>query len=438
VNLITIIRKRRALSGVQTTAFVSGGTLALGSATGILLARGLGPTARGELVAASVGPQVVAALMTLGIDEALVYLLARAKGEREVGQIYGSALVVAGAVGLLATGVSELLQWLYFAPAAQGVAAVTLYAFATFPFVNVTSQLMLGAMRARNQFALWNGCRLSVPAMYLAFMAGLAVSHRLSVSSAVLALYTSNLLLFVYLAIRLRIEAKLRFAPKSGLTLLRLGIQNHLIDIGQLINQRVDQVILTRLVSPAQLGYYAVSATYAGLALVIALAPAQHLYSQASREGRIAPDQFRSLQRRTTLVMLLAAVLTALVAPVFLAVVFGEAFAPATVPAMILAFGAPPLALSALRAAVWKGSGKPLPAAFAEGAGIVVTALGLGLFAPRFGITAAAVTSVIAYVTVTAVLFGIRAAPVVRQGTTVSEAVPQAEASLSEGGDVPT
>jgi O-antigen/teichoic acid export membrane protein len=438
VNLITTIRRGRAFSGVQTTAVVSSGTLALGSATGVLLARGLGPTARGELVVASVGPQVIAVLMTLGIDEALVYLLARAKGEYEVGQIYGSALVVAGAVGLLATGVSELLQWLYFAPAARGVAAVTLYAFATFPFVNVCSQVMLGAMRARQQFALWNGCRLSIPAMYLALVTGLAVAHSLSVSSAVLALYTSNLVLFVYLAIRLTIETKLRFARQRCTTLLRLGIQNHLIDVGQLVNQRIDQVILTRLVSPVQLGYYAISATYAGLALTIALAPSQHLYSQASRQGRIAPDQFRSLQRRTTVAMLLTAVLAALVAPVFLTVVFGKAFAPAAVPAMILAFGAPPLALSALRAAVWKGSGKPLPAAFAEGAGIVVTALGLGLFAPRFGITAAAVTSVIAYVTVTAVLFGIRAAPVVRQGATVSEAAPQADASLSEGGDVPT
>jgi O-antigen/teichoic acid export membrane protein len=108
------------LSGVRTTALVSSSTLALGSVTGVLLARGLGPTARGELVAASVGPQVIAVVMTLGIDEALVYLLARARSEHDVSQIYGSALVVSGAVGLLATGLAELLQWLYFAPAAAG------------------------------------------------------------------------------------------------------------------------------------------------------------------------------------------------------------------------------------------------------------------------------------------------------------------------------
>jgi O-antigen/teichoic acid export membrane protein len=191
------------LSGVRTTALVSSSTLALGSVTGVLLARGLGPTARGELVAASVGPQVIAVVMTLGIDEALVYLLARARSEHDVSQIYGSALVVSGAVGLLATGLAELLQWLYFAPAAAGVSAVTLYAFASFPMVNIWSQVMLAAMRARQQFGLWNGCRLSIPVMYLALVGGLAVAQKLSVSTALLALYTANLVLLVYLAIRL-------------------------------------------------------------------------------------------------------------------------------------------------------------------------------------------------------------------------------------------
>jgi O-antigen/teichoic acid export membrane protein len=385
------------------------------------------------LVAASVGPQVIAVLMTLGIDEALVYLLARAKAEH-VGQIFGSALAVAGIFGLLAAGLSELLQWFYFAPAAPGVSAITLYAFATFPFVNICTQVMLGAMRARQQFALWNGCRLSIPVMYLGLMSGLAVAHRLSVSSAMLALYTANLALFVYLALRLRMESKLRFTRKNGASVLRLGIQNHLIDVGQLVNQRIDQAILTRLVSSTQLGYYAIAATYAGLALNVALAPSLHLYSQASRAGRFAPEQFRSLQRRTAMVMLVAAVLAALVAPVFLTVVFGKAFAPAAGPAIVLAFGAPPLALSALRAAVWKGSGKPLPAAFAEGTGMVVTIVGLGLFAQRFGIMAAAFTSVIAYATVAAVLFRIRTAPVVGPGATAAEA----GTDLSEGSGVST
>ena len=150
-----------------------------------------------------------------GIDEALVYLLARAKTE-EAGQILGSALAVAGVAGVLAAGLSELLQWLYFAPAAPGVAAITLYAFGTFPLVNIGTQVMLGAQRARQQFALWNACRLSVPVLYLGTIVALAVAHRLSVGSAMLALYTANLVLFAYLTLRLRRESEIRVTRKDG------------------------------------------------------------------------------------------------------------------------------------------------------------------------------------------------------------------------------
>jgi O-antigen/teichoic acid export membrane protein len=165
VPFIAGVRRSWPISGVRTTALVGSGTLALGSLTGILLARELGPTARGELVAASVGPQVIAVLMTFKIEGALFDLPARAKAEH-VGQIFGSALLAVGIVGLLAAGLYELLQWFYFAPAVPGVSAITLYAFATFPFVNICTQVMLGAVRARQQSALWNRCRVSIPVMY--------------------------------------------------------------------------------------------------------------------------------------------------------------------------------------------------------------------------------------------------------------------------------
>ena len=45
---------------------------------------------------------------------------------------------------------------------------------------------------------------------------------------------------------------------------------------------------------------------------------------------------------------------------------------------------------------------------------MLVTVVGLAVFAPRFGIIAAAYTSVVAYATVTGVLFRVGTAPIVR------------------------
>jgi O-antigen/teichoic acid export membrane protein len=320
---------------------------------------------------------------------------------------------MAVALGLVASGIAGIFQWLYFTPLLHIIGRVPAFIYATLPFVYITTQVMLAAMRARQRYSLWNGCRASIPVIYLMAVVGLAVTHRLSANTVLLVLYAANCALFVYLVARLSLERELRVTYKEGRGVLRLGVQHHLISVGQLVNQRIDQFILAGLVSSTQLGYYAVAVTYATFALVVALAPAWHLFSQASKHGRIVPERFRRLQRNTTLEMVCIAVLGALCAPVFMTAVFGRAFAPAVIPAVVLLAGGPPLALSALRAAAWKASGRPLPAALAEGIGVVVTAVGLGVFAPRFGIIAAAYTSVVSYATVTLVLFRTRRAPIV-------------------------
>jgi O-antigen/teichoic acid export membrane protein len=431
LNIVAMLRRRGWIpGGVTSIAAVNSGNVLLGAVTGVLVARGLGPAARGELVIASVGPQVIAALMICGIDEAVVYLLARAEGPAETGKVMGSALAMAASLGLLATGVAGLLQWLYFTPLLHLVGLAPAYTYATIPFLYVITQVMLATMRARQQYALWNVCRASLPTFYLLSVLGLAVIHRLSAGSVLMGLYAANLFLAMYLAGRLALETHLRVVPHQALAVLHLGIQHHLISLGQLVNQRIDQFILARLVSAKQLGYYAVAVTYASVALVVALAPAWHMFSQASRQGRIAPERFRWLQRRTTAAMIAVAVIGGLGAPFLMTLVFGHAFVPAILPAVVLLAGGAPLALSALRAAAWKASGRPLPAALAEGAGVLVTVVGLAVFAPRFGIIAAAWTSVAAYATVMAVLLRVPTAPVVRSAAVASKPM-DGEAALS-------
>jgi len=401
------------LGGLHTTAAMNAGTVALGAITGVLIARELGPTARGELVIASVGPPLIASLLLLGTDEALVFILAHAKGRSEVGRVVGSAIGMSLTLGAIATVLSLLLQWLYFAPAAPHVAAIAIYGYGTVPFLYIFTQVSLGIMRARQQYTLWNLCRGWIPLCYLASVIVLIIAHRLSPTAILTVLFAANLLLFMYSVLRLRGERDRQFLPKQGRDILRLGTQNHLITVGQLVNQRLDQFVLARLVSSTQLGYYAVAVTYASLGLVVAMAPAWQLYSQGSQGGGISKHHFSSLQWRTTVAMAAMAAVCGVLAPFLMPYVFGRAFTASVLPAVILLCGAPALALSALRAAAWKASGKPLRAAFAEGIGIVVTFVGLIVFARRFGIVSAAITSVLAYTTVTAVLFLFRTPPVI-------------------------
>jgi O-antigen/teichoic acid export membrane protein len=284
-------------------------------------------------------------------------------------------------------------------------------------------------MRAREQYALWNVSRGSVPVLYLTAAIALQLTHHLNATTALMAHYASALALAGYMVYRFGTEPRLAVGVPAAKSVLALGIQHHMISVGQLVNQRFDQFLLVALVGTIQLGYYAVAVTYASLALTIALAPAWHLFSHASQSGSIRRKEFRSLQRRTVLGMLLVAAVGSIATPFLISMVFGPTFAPAVVPAQILLFGGPALALSALRAAAWKASGRPLPAALAEGAGILVTLGGLLLFAPRFGIVAAAGTSIVAYSLVSALLL-LRSAPA------VTDTAYEGDGSSLDGGDL--
>src|SRR5690349_3654476 len=89
MQLLGVVHRIPVLGNVQSTAAVSAASVALGAVTGVLIARWLGPAARGELVIASVGPQFIGTLMILGTDEAVVYFLARATSTVEAGRVVG-------------------------------------------------------------------------------------------------------------------------------------------------------------------------------------------------------------------------------------------------------------------------------------------------------------------------------------------------------------
>src|SRR5438445_9112506 len=121
------------------------------------------------------------------------------------------------------------------------------------------TQSARGIMRARQQYNLCNWCRGSIPVVYVLSVSFLTFTHRLSPSSVLLALYAANLLLFIYLVVRLNEEQQPDISLRHCFDLLRLGVKHYLISLGQLVNQRLDQFVLARLVSNTQLGYYAVA-----------------------------------------------------------------------------------------------------------------------------------------------------------------------------------
>jgi O-antigen/teichoic acid export membrane protein len=79
--------------------------------------------------------------------------------------------------------------------------------------------------------------------------------------------------------------------------------------------------------------------------------------------------------------------------------VFGRFFVGAIPSARVLSLAAVMISLARVFHGLLKGIGRPLDAARSEGGALLVTAAGLAVLLPPFGIMGAAITSLLAYTT---------------------------------------
>ena len=392
------------IRSIPLTGAVNAANIILGAITGVLVARVLGPEGRGQLVIGSVGPLLIGSFATLGLEESTVYSVANASTDTERRTTLWSSMTVGAALGVLGSIVAIALQVWYFGPRLPKASHPVVYGYASLPLFFTLTQIPLAAMRALGQYLRWNICRLYVSAVYAVALIALSLTDSVSLSSVLFSHLAINAVLAMGLVAGARLRWSYAFDHRSARALVRLGLGNHLVTIQQLSNQRLDQFVLTRFVSPASLGRYAVAVTYATAALSLALAPAWQLYSHLSRTTQLSRASFRRVMRQSVMGVAAMAALGGAAAPFLLPALFGSEFRGATLPTVILLCASPALAASALYASTWKAAGQPMRVARAEGLGLATTVVLLIVLIPAWGVTGAAVASFFAYGVVALVL----------------------------------
>jgi O-antigen/teichoic acid export membrane protein len=198
-----------------------------------------------------------------------------------------------------------------------------------------------------------------------------------------------------------------RPSPRLARDIASYGVRAELNSVVQLLNGRLDFVIVTALAGPAALGVYAVASRTAELLRVPSLAINYVLYPAYARLGRpAAAVQARRAIRQTWWVPAAVAVPVAAAAPAVLPLLYGTAFRGAVIPVWILLAGLAGGSVYGVLTAFLSGVGRPGLTSIAQASGLVVTVtLDLTLI-PHLGITGAATASAFAYLTTTFVLVG--------------------------------
>lgn len=394
---------RRAVMLMTASSFL---VPAAGVLTQPILAQALGVTGRGEL-AASMAPHLLAvAAATLGLPEALTYFLAKYPSMTRQALLWTTPLCAAVSVLCLLT---TFLALPFLSGDDARLANLIMIAVClTLPAL--MAGVVQGAAIGRQMWVAAATDRLVSVVLRVGLFVVLLMTGKLTVLSALL-VYTlapiASCLVYWRLLFAPPVDPAEGPAPPRLMRLVvSYGNRVWLGSVASMLLSRLDQVLMAPLSSVEDVGLYSVARTVADVPMIVSLAIAGALFGVNSKSRDASNVAFTS--RLTLLVSGLGCVVLGLVLPWWIEPLFGDGFAGALVPTMMLLVSAlisMPGAMAAISVSAW---GRP--GLRSVGLAIALT-VNLGLFVvlvPRMGVIGACwagiVTNVVftAYMTVTA------------------------------------
>jgi len=360
-----------------------------GTATGIIAARTLGPSGRGDLAAIIVPLSIAPYALAFGLP---TFASRSAAGGRDLGLILGTAGALAFGIGCVAIPPCIVLAHA-LAGDHGGVLTVLLVGFALLPLMltfNVLADIGLGLQ-------LWSGVtaqRLIPIILALLGYVVLAVTDRFTAASAGAVVLAGGLLSVIPFLPVARRARPWRWAGGVAGEAVAFGARAMPITVSQLLNHRLDQFLMVPLVSRRQLGLYAVAVTVSAVAGMLASAMNTVLYPKfaAGEPIGVAAPLRRGLFAVTAICLVLA-----IVSPIFIPLAFGKAFQDAVPMALILLAASIPLAGVTILAALFSAGRRILAAGVSEIATLCLTVVGLLLLLDPLGGLGAAIVSLVAY-----------------------------------------
>jgi O-antigen/teichoic acid export membrane protein len=373
-------------------------TLAIGFFASIALARWLGPTDRGLLGVITSVSNVALALGSIGLPMAVWYFASRETPA--FGELLGNTFLYAGLLAIAFGGGFWLFRDELSGHLSHGRGG---YAWVLGGFVvsiifldYTTHNQLLGRLR----FGLVNLLVVLSKIAYLICVVVLVGVLDLGVSGALIAVAAGSAVVTVGSTRIILGWARPRVDLRLFRELLRYGSRIQVGSIFQLLNYRLDVVILQFYVSLSTVGYYVVAQTLAELVLTLARAFQGSVLPLVSHyEG----DERQNVTTRNSLrhhgVLAFAALLlNAAFGPLVIVFAYGAAFHPAIVPMLILLPGMWFVGSANVVMGDLSGRGRPGVASALSGGVVVVTVVLDLLLIPPFGMVGAAVASLVAYV----------------------------------------
>lgn len=386
------------MKGILSSFSASLAILIVTTIGGVLSARILLPTGKGELTAIMLWPSLLATIGSLGIADAVTFLVASTA--QHPARILASALFVTTVLSVVLAALGFLIIPIVLAPYGTGVVTAANLYLAYIP-VNLAALSMMSILLGKMRLYEYSLLRVLVQAGSVVGMVVLFAAGQASASSFAGTSWIANA---VTAAIAFGMIVRTgwwSWRPDAHLIgrLLGYGLRVHLGSVASILNLRLDQMLMSALLQPSILGLYVVAVTVSGGVSLAASAVGQVAFPRIAGLESPAAKEFAlgRFMRLGLSMSLLSAVVLWWLAPGLLGLFFGEAYVPATEAARILILAAIPLSCNLLLAANFKAFERPIVASKAEMLSVVVTGVALWTLLPGCGALGAAWASLLAY-----------------------------------------
>ncbi len=399
-----LLRKRHLGGAIARTACFNTAAAAAAALAGVIIARTVGPTVRGEYAAVMAWFGVLLLLGEMGQGAAVCFYVAR-DPRRAKGYVATSRAM------MTVTGAFALVGGLMLAPVlAHGnpeLAGGYRIAFcgSVISFIGTSYTFSLQARSTER----WNLVRISQPVLALAVIIVLLRSRLLTLDTAigtVLVTMTIQLGYAYYWCLRSGL-APGRVRPPLVRPLAKYGLAQLAAVTPTTVNNYLDQLVLSQLVPPADLGRYAIAVSVTMIPVPLVSSIGNVAFPRlAARRTAEADGSRMPLAAAAASAGIAAAVLLpiALSASWLIPAVFGPAYRSAVPLLWILTPGGIFLACGQVVGDLLRGLNRPGLVAVAQGFAAVGTVILLVALLPSMGVAAAAIASTVAYGTSLAVM----------------------------------
>jgi O-antigen/teichoic acid export membrane protein len=376
----------------------------LGMVSGILAARLLGPQGRGELAAIQGWPSFVGGLAMLGMPEAIVYYTAR--DHPAAGRYLGSAILLA-----LISSIPFMLAAYLAMPLLLHAQAPTIVWAGRWYLLLVPIYALVGMMlhplRGRSDFVHWNVLRLGPNVLWIGVLVvAWAFSRETATFVAAGNLVALTLLIFPFGALVTR-RVPGPFTPdlQKLPPMLHYGLPCMMTGAPQMLNLRLDQMLMAALLPPRALGLYVIAVAWSGAAapLLTAVGAVTTPAVASAADHAQGASRMAAAARGTAVLALVLCLALVVLTPFAIVILFGEGFRASIPAALVLVPAAGVLGLNLVLQEGLRGIGCPYAALQGELVGLVATVVTLTVLLVPMGILGAAIASLLGYSTVTGV-----------------------------------